>query len=136
MKLKKSVRGSLFLTEQTAMNLILLILGMNVVIIFIFQRVWLLNRRSYFILLLFNFLLFLSGFLIQRYSIGESRFLPLLKVPFPYQLLFLPLLWLYRKLYHADPVDTLWSMDIKLMKDGIFNFIYVLLLVLVVILVV
>jgi|SRR5580700_787566 hypothetical protein len=43
------------------------------------------------------------------------------------------LLWIYRKLFHSNPADTFWSMDINLMKDGIFNFIYVLLFALVII---
>ncbi len=111
------------------MNLVYVLLGMNVLIIFYFKRLWLLNRKSYFILLSINLLLFISGYIFQHYSIGDPRFLVLLKVPFPYQLLFLPMIWAYRKLFHSDPVDTFWSMDIKLMKDGLFNFLYVVLFV-------
>ncbi|HTB25202.1 MAG TPA: hypothetical protein VK711_07515 [Puia sp.] len=115
------------------MNIIFLILGMNVLFIFFFQRPWLLNMKPYLILLSINLLLFILAYLFHHYSIGDPRFTVLLKVPFLYQLSFLALLWIYRKLYHADPVDTFWSMDIKLMKDGIFNFIFVVLLSVVVI---
>jgi hypothetical protein len=117
------------------LKIIIVILGLNVFIIFLLKREWLFNKKPFVFLLCFNLLLLFAGFYFPSHSIGDSRFTPLLRVPFFYQILLLPLSWIYRKLYHKDPVDTLWSMDIRLMRDGIFNFIYAVLLFIIVIMV-
>jgi hypothetical protein len=117
------------------LNILFLALGLNVFLIFLLKREWLFNKKPFSILLCINLVLFIMGFFLQTHPIEDSKFSPLLKVPFIYQILLLPLAWVYLKIYHKDPVDTLWSMDIRLMKDGIFNFIYAVLLFVVVIIV-
>jgi hypothetical protein len=120
---------------MSPLNIFIVFLGLNVFIIFVVKREWLFNKKPFGLLLSFNLFLLLAGFYFPAHSIGDPRFTPLLRVPFIYQILLLPLAWIYRKLYHKDPVDTLWSMDIRLMRDGIFNFIYAVLLAIIVIMV-
>jgi hypothetical protein len=117
------------------MNILFVILGMNVFIIFIFRRELLTKLKPFLIILFFNLFLFVSSFWLQNHHMGNSKFIPLLKVPLIYQTIFYVMLTIYRMLFHADPVDTLWSADKTKMKDGIFNFVYGVLLAFVVILV-
>ena len=115
------------------MNILFVLLGMNVYIIFGFRRAWLLHTKPFLLLLSFNLLLFFLAHLLLHYAIGDQRFIPLLKVPLIYQIMFLVLVTIYRKLFHSDPADTFWSRDITKMKDGIFNFIFAILLAVVII---
>jgi hypothetical protein len=124
-----------YFCSMKVLNFLFLFLGLNIFLIFLLKREWLFNKKTFGILLCINVVLFILGIFLQTHPMGDSRFSPLLKVPFIYQILLLPLAWIYRKIYHKDPVDTLWSMDIRLMKDGVFNFIYTVLLFVVVIMV-
>ena len=70
-----------------------------------------------------NTLTIINSQLLYKH-IGNPNFVSALNIPAPQQILFLALVTIYRKIFHSDPADTLWSMDWKLMKDGIFNFIF------------
>jgi hypothetical protein len=72
----------------------------------------------------FNTALFAAAHLLQYNAIGDIKFTAALKIPAPQQLLFISLLLIYRAIFHRDPQDTWHSMDWKLMKDGVFNFIF------------
>jgi hypothetical protein len=103
--------------------------GMNVFIIFMLQRSWLFNKKYFEYILVFNTLLFILGFIMHL------KYATALKIPLLHQLSFLILTAIFRKIYHRNPKDTYRSMDWKLMPDGIFNFIFVILLAVFVILV-
>jgi hypothetical protein len=106
------------------MSLLFIILGLNIYTIFILKRDWLLQKKPYIILLLCNLILFAVGHTMLYRNIGNPNFVSALNIPAPQQILLLALLTIYRKIFHDDPADTLWSMDWKKMKDGIFNFIF------------
>ena len=106
------------------MDFIYIVLGINTLIVFLFNRDWLLQKKSFIILFIFNLILFVLGYLLQHYSIGNPKFVVALKMPILSQLLFMGLVALFRKVYNRTPEDTFWTMDISLMKDGIFNFIF------------
>jgi hypothetical protein len=61
---------------------------------------------------------------LVHYTIGNKNMVAALKIPVLQQLLFWGLLAIYRKIFHQDPRDTYHTKDWKLMKDGIFNFIF------------
>ncbi len=105
-----------------------IILGMNVFIIFMFQRPWLFNKKYFEYILAINTLLFVLGFVIHL------KYAAALKIPLLHQLSFLLLTAIFRKIYHRNPKDTYHSMDWKLLPDGIFNLIFVILLAVFVIL--
>jgi hypothetical protein len=113
---------------------IYVIVGLNVLLVFSFKRAWLLNTRPYLLLLAFNIALFIAGFLLPRYDIGDPKLVVMLKVPLIYQLVFWVMLTIFRLLFHKDPAETFWTSDRKLLKDGIFNFIYIMALVTIIIL--
>ncbi len=106
------------------MNLIFIVLGLNFYAIFVLKRSWLLEIKPYTILFAFNLCLFIAAHLFQYKHLENNNFTAALKIPAPQQLLFLALLLVYRGIFKKDPADTLWSMDWKLIKDGVFNFIF------------
>jgi hypothetical protein len=106
------------------MEFIYIIVGLNVFIVFLFKRAWLLRWKPFLYLLAINSLLFAMGHLFQYYKIGDPRFIAALKIPAPQQLLFIGMLMIYRAIFNRNPEGTWHSMDWKQMKDGIFNFIF------------
>lgn len=97
---------------------------MDTLIVFMYKRDWLLSRQPFTILLAVNFLLLILSYLLQYYSVGNPKMVVALKMPVLSQLLFIGLVTVFRKVYNRDPVDTFWTMDVSLMKDGIFNFFF------------
>jgi hypothetical protein len=106
------------------MDFIFILLGINTLLVFLYQREWLLQKRPFTILLAFNLILFVLGYVLQHFPIGNPKLIVALKMPVLSQLLFMGLITVFRKIYNRDPVDTFWSSDISLMKDGIFNFVF------------
>lgn len=103
------------------MSFIYIVIGMNTLVVFMYKRDWLLSRKPFMILFAINVLLLACGYLLQYYSIGNPKMVVALKMPVLSQLLFLGLVAVFRKVYSRDPIDTFWTMDVGLMKDGIFN---------------
>lgn len=97
-------------------------LGLNTLAVFLYKREWLLKKKPYTILLAINILLLILGYIFQYNLIGNPNMVVALKIPLLSQLIFISLVTIFRKVYNRDPVDTFWTMDISLMKDGIFNF--------------
>lgn len=106
------------------MDFIFILLGINTLIIFLYKREWLLQKQPFIIVMACNLTLFMLGYVLQHYSIVISKFVVALKMPLLSQLLFLSLAFLFRKIYDRDVVDTFWVSDLRLMKDGVFNFIF------------
>ncbi len=106
------------------MDFIFILLGINTLFVFLYKREWLLQKQPFTILLACNLILFVLGYVLQYYSIGNPKLVVALKMPVLSQLLFIGLVTVFRKIYNRDPVDTFWTMDISLMKDGIFNFVF------------
>jgi len=97
-------------------------LGLNTLAVFLYKREWLLKKKPFTILLAVNILLLILGYIFQYNLIGNPNMVVALKMPLLSQLIFISLVTIFRKAYNRDPVDTFWTMDISLMKDGIFNF--------------
>ncbi len=97
-------------------------LGLNTLAVFLYKREWLLKKKPFTILLAINILLLILGYIFQYNLIGNPNMVVALKMPLLSQLIFISLVTIFRKVYNRDPVDTFWTMDISLMKDGIFNF--------------
>lgn len=106
------------------MGFIYIILGINTLIIFLYKREWLFNKKPFVLLLVCNLLLFAIGYLAPVFSLNNSKMIVALKMPFISQMLFVCLTTVFKKVYKRNPEDTFWSMDIKQMKDGVFNFLF------------
>ncbi|MBS1525799.1 MAG: hypothetical protein JST19_09140 [Bacteroidetes bacterium] len=109
------------------MNVICVILGLNIYGIFIVKQEWLYRGKFFCLLFLFNFILYATAHLLEHFRIGNPKYESLLKIPFPQQALFLVLLIIHHALFRRNPEDTFWSMDWSKLKDGIFNFIFIVL---------
>ena len=102
------------------MDFIYIVLGLNVLFIFLCNREWLLEKQSFTILMLCNTSLFLLGFLLPYFSIVHAILVVSLKIPILSQLLFLLLVIIFRKI-NKTRVDSFWAMDTHLMKSISFN---------------
>ncbi len=106
------------------LSVIAVLFGMSTIWVFLYKRDWLLQKLPSLILLIVNFGLFILAYILQYLSVGNPKLIIFLKMGFLAQLIFLLLVSVFRMVYYRDPVETFWTMDIKLMKDGIFNFVF------------
>lgn len=106
------------------MDFALVLIGINIHLIFLFKREWLFDKKIFRGILLANVVLFILSYMLQLSDIGNPKFTLVLKVPLLSQLIFWTMRGLYFKIFNANPQDSFWTMDIKLMKDGIFNFLF------------
>lgn len=102
------------------MNILFIALGMSTLLIFLFKRDWLFKKYQFLVLLSANLLLFVLGNLLA----DNFKLATALKMSLISQLIFLTLVFVFKSIYKRNPVDTFWTMDMSLMKDGVFNFIF------------
>jgi hypothetical protein len=107
-------------------DFIFILFGMNTLIVFLFKREWLLEKNTFLLLLAANIFLFIAGYILEAKQMigGNPKLVLALKMPLLSQLLFICMVICFRKIYKRNPVDTFWTMDKKLMKDGVFNFVF------------
>lgn len=106
------------------MSIVAVFVGMSTLWIFLFKREWLLSKKCFSNLLIINILLFVLSFVFKYFDIGDINLIEFLKMGLISQLVFLPLVAIFRMIYSRNPKETFWSMDLDLMKDGVFNFVY------------
>jgi hypothetical protein len=112
--------------DKASINLMIFlftVVGMSVHMIFMFKREILFNRKTFKILLLTSLLPFGLFYLIRELTI-PTKGLEMLLVPFLALIVFWVMASIYRGIFGKDAKDTYHSMDLKLMKDGIFNFLF------------
>jgi hypothetical protein len=107
------------------MDVILVLIGINVQMIFFFKREWLFDKKIFIYLLFVNLGIFILSYYLLAFEIGPPIGVELLKLPLPAQLIFWGMDAVYYKFFKAHPQDSFWSMDLSLMKDGIFNFLFI-----------
>lgn len=98
--------------------------GMLVHGIFIFRRDILYKKTSFIIVLAFSLLLFCLSYAFQALPLGNPKLVVLLKVPLLSLAIFFVMRRIFYRMYKKNPEDTFWFMDVSLMKDGIFNFLF------------
>lgn len=106
------------------MNIILILIGMNVSIVFLFNKK-LLDIKKYFIkLLAINTLLFLIASILLLNNIVSNTAIQSLFIPFVNQsIYFFMNKWFYLK-YERNSNDSFWTMDRSLYIDGWFNAVF------------
>lgn len=112
-------------TSLSISDWIFIALGTTTTLVFLFYREWLLKKRTSLVLLVWNLLLFALGYILPYLDVGNPKIVIMLKVSLLCHLIFAVMLKLFRKIYRRDPVDTFWTMDPSLMRDGFFNGIYI-----------
>ena len=105
------------------MTLVLVIIAMSVHAIFLFRREMLLDKKTFKILVATSLVL-VGLFYLTKGLEKEIRNIQMLTVPFFALMVFLIMKTIYRMIFKEDAQDSFHSMDIGLMKDGIFNLLF------------
>ena len=106
------------------MNVIFIIVGMNVSILFLFDKSKLDNKEWFFKLLILNVILFLIALISFSTGFGKNTAINSLFVPLVAQLVYYILSNLFYLKQKRNSVDTFWTMDRGLFLDGWFNSIF------------
>jgi hypothetical protein len=106
------------------MDFFFVLIGISIQGIFIIRRELLYEKKSSYTLLIVSLLFFILSYVLIQIHFGKPGIIVLLRVPMLTMLIFYLMKIGYFKLYQTDAKDTFWSMDVKLMKDGIFNFLF------------
>ena len=106
------------------MDIFFVTISMSIHAIFIWRRKLLFEKRSFVILFGLSSIFFFLSYILLQLNIGNPKMIVLTRVPMLALIFFFLLRTAYFRIYNKNPVDTFWSMDIKLMKDGIFNFLF------------
>lgn len=101
--------------------IILVFLGLSIYGIFVMKREMLINKKITVYLIFYCLILFFIGILLHTYNVkGHS----LLMLPIIHFVIYRICNFIFFKIYKKQPKNTYKSNDLKLMKDGIFNFLY------------
>ncbi|MFY8110442.1 MAG: hypothetical protein ACOVKP_00405 [Flavobacterium sp.] len=103
------------------MNLFFIIIGLNVSIIFLFDKTKLEDKKWFKTILLINLLFFIIALICFILGFMKSTAINSLFVPFISQLSYFGLNHLFYLIHKKNSEDTFWSMDKSLYKDGFFN---------------
>jgi len=106
------------------MDICFVAVSMSVQAIFVWRRKLLFEKRSFVILLISSGLLFFTSYMLLEADIGNPKMVVLIRVPLLSLVVFFLMKSIYFSVNGKNPVDTFWSMDVELMKDGIFNFLF------------
>jgi hypothetical protein len=104
------------------MRFIFVFLGTTTLLLFLYKREWLLDKKKGLLLFVWNCILFLSSFILSYYEIGDAKFYVALKMSLLTQLMFLIMAFIFKKVFGRAPQDTFWGSDPSLMADSAFNF--------------
>ncbi|MEZ7504104.1 hypothetical protein [Flavobacterium sp. Arc2] len=103
------------------MNILYIIIGMNVTIIFLFDKSKLDNKQSFFKILGLNIVLFLIGLIILTAGLEKSTAVNSLFIPLIAQGFYYVLSKVFYLKYKRNSIDTYWTMDKTVFVDGWFN---------------
>ena len=106
------------------MNVIFIIIGMNVSILFLFDKSKLDNKEWFFKLLISNVVLFLIASTSVLMGFGINTAINSFFIPLIAQFVYYVLSKLFYLKYKRNSVDTFWTMDRSLFIDGWFNYIF------------
>ena len=95
-------------------------LGLFVQFIFLFKREWLINRKSFYTIVLVSAVMFLFSHILVLSGVQNPDQVRFLMLPLFSSGVFYGLNFVFFKMYKRTPEDTFWSMDWAQIKDGIF----------------
>lgn len=103
---------------------LLSLIGLSIQLIFLYKREMLTDKKFEIWLWLGTAILFLVGYTLGNKYGSEIKTIPLLMVPLLAYTIYKLLFWSYLSAFKQEPVDTFWSMNIKLIRSGVFNFLF------------
>lgn len=105
------------------MTLIFTIIALSIHAIFLFKREILFQKKSFLTLLIVSFFIMIISIIIIK-SDAKIKNIEMLQIPFLALIIFFLMNKVYHYIYGKKAKDTFWTNDIKLMKDGVFNFLF------------
>src|SRR5690349_19774022 len=106
------------------MDILFCFVGLNVHFFFLFKREFLFSKTGFVKITACNTCLFVVALILLSQGVGNANLIKLLTCPFVACIVFYCLKSVFYLLYKRNAVDTFWSMDISLFKDGIFNAVF------------
>ena len=106
------------------MNVMFIVIGMNVSILFLFDKSKLDDKFWFFKLLIVNITLFLIASIFLVIGVLKSTAINSLFIPLISQTIYYIMSKLFYLKYERSTADTFWTMDKSLFIDGWFNFIF------------
>ena len=106
------------------MSVFFILIGMNVSVLFLFDKSKLDNKEWFFKLLILNAVLFLVASICLYFGFGKNTAVNSLFIPLIAQLAYYCLSKLFYLRYKRNSIDTFWTMDKSLFVDGWFNVIF------------
>ena len=106
------------------MDIIFILVGMNVSLIFLFDKSKLDSKEWFLKLLILNVILFIIASISLLIGVGKNTAINALFVPVVAQIVYYLLSRLFYLKYQRNSVDTYWTMDRSLFIDGWFNSIF------------
>jgi hypothetical protein len=106
------------------MNVIFIIIGMNVSILFLFDKSKLDDKFWFFKLLIVNIILFLIASICLAIGVLKNTAINSLFIPLISQAMYYLMSKLFYLKYERSTADTFWTIDKSLFADGWLNFIF------------
>jgi hypothetical protein len=106
------------------MDVIFILIGMNVTIVFLLDKSKLDKKEWFLKLLILNIILFLVALVCLGLGLGKNTAINSLFIPLIAQSVYYCLSKLFYLKYKRNSVDTYWTMDRSLFIDGLFNSIF------------
>src|SRR5205809_3568498 len=110
--------------QKSLMNFMLIVISLFVHIIFLYKREWLFDKKIFTVIATASLIFFSVSFILTTQSIGNPKFINALKIPLLASIIFFLMKTPFYRIYGKNAADTFWSMNISLMKDGVFNFLF------------
>ena len=110
--------------KACSMDIIFILIGMNVSLIFLFDKSKLDDRFWFFKLLIVNVTLFLIASICLVMGVLKNTAINSLFIPLISQAIYYIMSKLFYLKYERSTADTFWTMDKSLLTDGWFNFIF------------
>ncbi len=110
--------------KEFYMDIIFILVGMNVSLIFLFDKSILDSKEWFLKLIILNIMLFLIASISLLIGLGQNTVINALFVPLLAQIVYYVLSKLFYLKYERKSVDTYWTIERSLFIDGWFNCIF------------
>lgn len=93
-------------------------------LIFLFKREWLFDKKGFRLIFIASGFLFILSYILMLNKLGNPNIVRALTIPLLSIVVFYALNYIFFAIYKRNPEDTFWSMDWSQIRDGVFNFLF------------
>jgi hypothetical protein len=106
------------------MDIIFVLIGLSVPILFMFKEEWLYNKKILSTIFLLSMFLFIAVMFYEDKNIVKYKTFAALKMPLLSTIIFFCLHQFYVKKYKRNPENTFWSFSKKSIEDILFTILF------------